>query len=150
MRLRIPMTGTVIDYDPEAAKFDNCGVSGDPNDCVRPINLDLGGIAWRLISIDLENDLMEVEATAPDIIELPVLDKGNPVLNEDKNPVYYSRPTTPIEKQAILNNAQTILTSRTIDEHYIVTGDKKLQKTANVIVKYAFFRDMRTQAKDGS
>ena len=138
MKLKIPMTGTVIDYDAECAKIDNIGISGSPNDPVRPVNLDLGGIAWFLVSVNLDNDSMEIEVSAPETIDIPMLDdKGKPVLDNDNNQVYTSRPTTPVEKQAILDNALRILGSyKTADEIYAKTGDKKLIKPASVVAKY--------------
>ncbi len=137
MRLKIPMTGTVTDFDPDCYKLDGIGIGGDPNDPVRVVNLNLGGIAWRLVSIDLENDLMEVEAAPPEKVDVPVLDgKGKPVLSEDGSPKFTNRPTTPAEKGSILANAQRILESMTADEIYSSTGDKRLVKPASVMVKY--------------
>lgn len=143
MRLKIPMTGTVIDFDPESYKLDNIGISGENNDPVRVVNLNLGGIAWHLVSIDLENDLMEVEVEPPEQITEPRLDaNGKPVKSE---PLYISRPTTPVEKQQILDNAQHILESHTTNEIYVLTGDKKLVKPADVMKKYTDFK--KTQIK---
>lgn len=137
MRLKIPITGTVIDYDPEAAKLDGIGISGDNNDPVRVVSLDLGNISWHLVTIDLENSLMEVEAEASEKIDVPVLDtEGKPVLNEDGIPEVSTRPTTPAEKQQILDNAQHILESKTSDEIYSLTGDKRLVKPASVMERY--------------
>lgn len=137
MRLKIPMTGTVTDFDPECYKLDGIGVSGDNNDPVRVVNLNLGDIAWHLVGIDLENNLMEVEAEAAEQISDPVLDaEGKPVLNTDGSPKFSSRPTTPKEKQQLLDNAKHILESKTTDEIYSLTGDKRLVKPASVMEKY--------------
>ncbi len=136
MRLKIPLTGTVTGFDPECHKLDSVGISGDPNDPVRPVDKNLGGISWRLVSIDLETDLMEVEAEAPEKIDVPVQDaKGNPVL-EDGEPLFLHRSATAYEKEQILANAQHILESHTIDELYILTGDKRLVKPTAVMEKY--------------
>lgn len=137
MILKIPMTGTVIDFDPECYKLDSIGISGDPADPVRVVNLDLGGIAWHLVSIDLENDLMEVEAEAPQEVVLPMLDSnGEPVLDTDGTPRFSRMTLTPAEKQQILINAQHILESKTADEIYSLTGDRRLVKPASVMEKY--------------
>lgn len=136
MRLRIPMTGTVIDFDPECYLLDGIGIGGDDNDPVRPVNLNLGGISWHLVSIDLENDLMEVEAEAPEQISEPVLDAEGKQVLEDGKPKFSTRPTTPTEKQQILANAQHILESMTADEIYALTGDKRLVKPVSVMEKY--------------
>ena len=136
MRLKIPMTGTVTDFGPECYKLDGIGISGDNNDPVRPVGVNLGGVSWRLVSIDLETDLMEVEAEAPEKIDVPMLDiEGKPVL-EDGKPKFLNRPTTPAEKGQILANAQHILESHTVDELYALTGDKRLVKPADIVTKY--------------
>ncbi len=54
MRMKIPITGTVIQVEP-------C-ILGEPSDPIRPI-LPLGEIDWVLIHLDLENELMEIEVT---------------------------------------------------------------------------------------
>ncbi len=141
MRVKIPMTGTVIDFDPENYKLDGIGVSGDPNDPVRPISLDLGGVSWRLIGIDLENDLMEVDIEVPDKIPEPVFDsEGKPVIIKDSNTpegrqAIIMRPATPIEKQQILANAQNVL-NKTADELYSLTKQKRLVKSTDIMEKY--------------
>lgn len=136
MRIKIPMTGTVKDYDPELAALDGVGISGDDNDPVRVVNLDLGGVFWRLVSIDLENDLMEVEISPPEMADIPVLDgEGKPVL-EDGKPKFIARLLTAEEKQQVLANAQRIIESHTADEIYALTGDKRLVKPAGVMEKY--------------
>ncbi len=137
MRLKIPMTGTVIDFLPDCYKLDHIGIIGDPNDPVRPVKFNLGGIAWRLVGIDLDNDLMEIEASPPDMISIPVLDSnGKPVLDPDGFPVFSNRPTTDAEKQQILANAQNILNSNPGDSAYDNTGDKHLIKPPDVMAKY--------------
>lgn len=61
MRLKVPITGTVKDFDPELAKLGH-GVVGDDNDPVR-IFVDLGDVSWQLVDIDLENGLFEIEVS---------------------------------------------------------------------------------------
>ncbi len=136
MRLKIPLTGTVTGFDPEAAKLDGIGVSGDPNDLVRAVNLNTGNVRSRLVGIDLENDLMEVEVTAPEKVEVAVLDtQGEPVLKDGK-PTFTSRLLSAKEKLDLLANAQHILESKTADEIYAMTGDKRLVKPADVMERY--------------
>lgn len=162
MRLKIPMTGTVIGFDPACYKLDSVGISGDNNDPVRPVGINLGGISWRLVSIDLETDLMEVEAEAPEKVDVPVLDaEGKPVLEggeprfinvdgvdtpifdaqgkpllRDRTPKITTRATTSAEKGQILANAKHILESKTTDEIYTLTKDKRLIKPTSVMEKY--------------
>jgi hypothetical protein len=56
MRLTIPLTGTAI-------KNLDGSWSGHPQDHVRVIELDLGDISWKTVSIDWDKGLMEVEAS---------------------------------------------------------------------------------------
>ena len=135
-RLKIPLTGTVTGFDPECYKLDSVGISGDPNDPVRPVNVNLGGISWRLVNIDLETNLMEVEAEAPETMDVPVQDtNGQPVYVDGKLKLV-NRATTPEEKEQILAMAQHILESHTVDELYVLTGDKRLFKPGMVMEKY--------------
>lgn len=137
MRLKIPMTGTVVDYDPALAALDGIGVLGDPANPVRVVNLNLGGVSWRLVGIDLANDLMEVEVEAPETIEVDAFDaQGNAILDVQGKPQKVSRPATPAEKEAILSNAVHLIESKTIDEIYALAGDKRLVKPAAVMKKY--------------
>ncbi|MHB8084337.1 MAG: hypothetical protein ACYDHZ_00730 [Dehalococcoidia bacterium] len=137
MRLKIPMTGTVIDFDPEAAKLDGIGIVGDPTDPVRPININLGGIFWKLVSIDLDNDLMEVEASAQDNADVPMLDsKGKAVFDANGQQKYVTHLLTDAEKQAVLDNAQAILDGMTNEAMHALTKDKALVKSVAVIYKY--------------
>lgn len=62
MRIKVPITGTVLGFDGEAAKLDGHGVTGDPNDLVR-IDVDLGNVSWRLVSIDLISGMAEIEVS---------------------------------------------------------------------------------------
>ena len=101
MRLKIPMTGTVLEYDPKLAKLDGQGIKGDPNDIVRPIPLNLGNVSWQLISIDMENDLMEIEISVPEEV---------------------------LEKQKILEDARLKVEGKSSAELYALTGSPKLRK----------------------
>jgi hypothetical protein len=137
MRIKVPMTGTVLDFNPDCYKLDGIGVSGDPADPVRPIGINLGGVAWHLVSIDLENDLMEVEVEAPENISMPSFDgQGKPILDGKGNQLAVLRPATDEEKQALLANAQHIIESNTTDELYAQTNAPRLVKPESVMEKY--------------
>jgi hypothetical protein len=141
MRIKIPMTGTVIDFDPELAKLDGIGVSGDPTDPVRPVQVDLGNVKWKLINIDLENDLMEIEIEAPENIPVPSFDEhGTPILDGKGKQLTVLRPATAEEKQALLDSAQHIIESNTVDDLYAQTQDARLGKSEDVMVKYRQFQ----------
>lgn len=127
MRLKVPLTGRVLDYDILAAKYDGIGVVGDPNDPVEPIAINLGHVSWRLVTIDLINDLAEIEVSPAENIN--VLKDGN--LKD-----WTSRASTPIERQGFLDNAKSLVESHTVDELYTMSKAKRLVKPAGVVEKY--------------
>lgn len=61
MRMKVPIEGTVLTKAPNH-------ISGDPDDPIRIVG-DLGNVSWQLISLDLENEEMEIEVTAPFRVE---------------------------------------------------------------------------------
>ena len=126
MRLKVPMTGTVIDYDPKLALLDGQGIKGDPNDPVGPIPLNLN-VAWQLVSVDMQNELMEIEVSPPQEIDV---DTGS--IDSEGKPIYARRPTTAQEKLQILNDAKNFVESKTIDEFYSITKAARLKKTEKV------------------
>ncbi len=131
MRLKVPITGTVLEYDPVAAQLDGIGVVGDPNDPVELIEIDLGRGSWRLVTIDLENDLAEIEVSpAKDVSVLK--DGGNPDEPED----WTSRPATDQEKQGFLDDAKQVVESKTPSELYAMTKSKRLVKTPEMVELY--------------
>lgn len=134
------MTGTVTDFNPDACKIDGIGVSGHLDDPVRPVPLDLGNVAWRLVGINLEDDLMEVEIEAPENISVPSFDsKGKPILDGKGKQLMVRRPATNEEKQALLNNAQHLIESSSADELYAQTKAPRLSKPDSVMAKYRQF-----------
>lgn len=62
MRIKVPITGTVIQKEPV--------IIGDPTDPIRPVRLPPGmtdpSMSWELVSmkhLDLDNEEMEIEVT---------------------------------------------------------------------------------------
>lgn len=134
MRLRVPITGTVLDFDPDAARLDGSGVSGHPDDPVQ-IDVDLGNVSWRLVGIDLANDLAEIEVSpAETTAELKA--GGDPLRRED----WSSRQTTLAEKQGYLDNAQKRVAN------HIADPAKKLVKSADAVTKYTDFQQAQVKA----
>lgn len=131
MRLKVPLTGTVLDYDILGAKYDGIGVVGDPNDPVKPVEINLGYISWGLVTIDLVNDLAEIEVSPAENIN--VLKAGGDPLNPAD---WTSRVSTPTERQGFLDNAKSLVESHTVDELYIMSKSKRLVKSAEVVEKY--------------
>lgn len=130
MRLKVPITGTVLDFDPDAAKLDGNGVSGHPDDPVC-IAIDLGNVSWRLVTIDLVNDLAEIEVSPGENISVLKVG-GDPLKPED----WISRKATEQEKQSFLDNAKNLVEGHTKDELYIMSKSKRLIKTTEAVEKY--------------
>jgi hypothetical protein len=131
MRLKVPITGTVLDYDIQAAKYDGIGVVGDPSDPVRPINISLGNVSWGLLTIDLVNNLAEIEVNPAENISV-LKAGGDPLKPED----WTSRQSTPTEKQGFLDHAKSQLESHTTDELYAMSKSKRLAKPIEAVEKY--------------
>lgn len=141
MKLRVPITGTVTDFDPECYKLDGIGISGHPDDPVS-VAVDLGNVSWRLVSIDLINDLAEIEVSPGENITV-LKAGGNPNKPED----WTSRAATEQEKQGFLNNARSLVESHTKDELYTIGKSRRLVKTAEAVEKY---EEVREQLLGGS
>ena len=60
MRMTMPITGTVKEEKPY--------IAGDENDPIRMIDINLGNVSWRLVSLDLENEAMEIEVKPSETI----------------------------------------------------------------------------------
>lgn len=131
MRLKVPIIGRVLEYDPVAAKIDGIGVVGDPDDPVKLININLGNISWRLVTIDLENDLAEIEVSPGEDISL-LRDGGDPDNPDD----WTSRPATKKEKQGFLEYARQAVENKTKDELYRIGKAKRLVKPAKAVGLY--------------
>ena len=103
MRIKVPVIGTVKESKPMQGRPEIMEVYGDENDPIR-INVDLGNVSWTLVDLDIENGLAEIEVTpAEEVSE----DTGQ--IDGEGKPVSETRPTTEVEKQALLDNALTIV-----------------------------------------
>lgn len=132
MKLKIPLTGKVTEYHPELEGYDaSGGIGGDLNDPVRPVPVNLGNVSWRLISIDLETDLAEIEVTPSDRISIDI-----EKLDGEGNPIYETREATEEEKQGFLNYARSLVEGHTADELYKMTKKGKLIKPKDVMDKW--------------
>lgn len=131
MRLKVPITGRVLGYDPTAGQIDGIGVVGDNSDPVKIVNVRLGNVSWRLVTIDLENDLAEIEVSPGERFN-GLKDGGNP--NDEGD--WTSRPATEEEKQGFLDYAQHAVESHTTDELYAITKAKRLVKPEEAVELY--------------
>lgn len=127
----MPITGRVLDYDPKAGQIDGIGVDGDNNDPVKIINISLGNVSWRLVTIDLVDDLAEIEVSPGERINI-LKDGGNPDNPED----WISRPATDEEKQGFLDYARDAIEKHTKDELYDISGSKRLVKPVEAVNAY--------------
>jgi len=71
MKFLVPLTGTLLTYGP----------TGDPDDPVRVIDLDLGDVEWHAVGFDLENGLVEIEVSGAEaaMLKIKQLLEGNTV-----------------------------------------------------------------------
>jgi len=91
--MTIPITGTVKQINP-------C-ILGDDDDYIRPIEIDLGNVSWKLVRLDLKNELMEIEVIPAEILTLAtgkVDGEGEPILDV--------RPATSDEKAQFIEYAR--------------------------------------------
>lgn len=119
MRLTIPLTGTVL---VEGSVWGGGGLSGDPNDPIRPIDLDLGNVSWVMADVDLENEVMMIEVKPGEKVseDTGEVDKGNPI--------YITRLATKEEKQGFLQHAQNLVVNHTRDELYQMSKCSRLKR----------------------
>lgn len=78
--VRLPLAGTVLEIK------DGC-VCGDDKDPVRPVGVDLGNVAWKLVSLDLETKTCLIEITAADVKSVEVATdtwETQPMTKEEK------------------------------------------------------------------
>ena len=119
MRLTIPLTGTVlVEGDVHGAG----DLTGDPNDIIRPIDIDLGNVSWTMVGIDLDAEVMIIEVTPAQEVEE---DTGR--VDDKGNPVHQRRPATKQEKTGFLQHAQGAM-NHTKDELYAQTGNARLKR----------------------
>ena len=116
MRMKIPITGTV-------KAINGSHVSGDQDDPIRIIDVDLGNVRWVFVSLDIENEEMEIEVTPATVVEYDI---GG--LDFEGNPKRASRPTTSEERIALLENAKDFSLDRmTKDDLYTLSKSPRLK-----------------------
>lgn len=134
-KLKVPITGTITDFDANLYKSDNIGIKGDPNDPVRLIDIDLGNVSWRLVSIDLVNEEAEIEITPSEIVS-ELKNGGNPD-NEDD---WITRATTTQEKLNTITAAEDKVKNKTKGELLALTGNMALKIKASTKIKLNAFK----------
>jgi len=92
MRIRMPLTGTVKAIDP-------C-IIGEKDDPIRPLDV-MGNVAWRMISLDLDAEEMEIEVTPADEVGYDTGEK-----DEQGKSIWVNRLATPEERAALIENAR--------------------------------------------
>ncbi len=136
MRLKIPLTGTVVR---EGSVWGDGKLVGDPNDPIRLVDIDLGNVSWRMVDVDLENEEMEIEVIPSEVIAIPTgrfhtveeLDaEHNPIQVERE--IYEERLATGQEKAGFLQHARDLIEGHTKDELYTMSKCSKLKKPFKV------------------
>lgn len=120
MRLTVPLTGTVLQ---EGSVWGKDDLIGDPNDPIRLVEIDLGNVSWRMVDVDIENEVMIIEVSPAEEIgeDTGQVDGGG-------KPIKIRRPTTKQEKIASLQNAQQIIEGHTKDELYAMSKCQRLKR----------------------
>lgn len=114
MRMKIPITGTVIQVKP-------C-ILGDDNDPIRPVEINLGDVGWKLIHLDLDAEEMEIEVTPS-----PVTAYNTGGVDGRGQPNEESRPATQEEKNARIEHARSFSLERMSKETlYALSKSPKL------------------------
>ena len=128
MRLTIPLTGTVIR---EGSVWGEGKLSGDPDDPIRPVDIDLGNVSWKMIAVDIENEEMEIEVSPGERVSEPT----GEVAAEGKL-VYTSRKATSGEKVSFLQQAKDLIEGHTKDDLYTMSKSKRLVKPVEAVELY--------------
>ena len=114
MKLLMPLTGTLVTLNP---------ISGDPDDPVRPIGIDLGNVSWTILEVDLENEVMLIEGESGETVE-----ESTAEVDSEGTPIYKRRPATDEEKLGFLQYAQRLIMEHTKDELYQMSGCHRLKR----------------------
>ncbi|MBU0791544.1 MAG: hypothetical protein KKC55_13820 [Gammaproteobacteria bacterium] len=112
MRITLPLTGKVKEYIGDV-------VIGDNDDPIRPVDVDLGNVSWRMVDLDVDSETMTIEVQAAEKLSVQTGMIGD-------EPVYETRPMTEEEKQFSLDWAKAIEAKG--DELYDITKCHKLIK----------------------
>lgn len=120
MRLTIPLTGTVL---VEGMVHGEGLLTGDDNDPIRPVDIDLGNVSWTMVDVDMENEVMEIEVEPGDTVAEPTGE-----VDAEGKPVYLSRPATGEEKDGFLQHARQLVEARTRDELYAISKCARLKR----------------------
>jgi len=135
MRLSIPLTGKVREFYPDG------NISGDLDDPVRMVNINLGMVHLHLIEVDLENDVGIWEVTPVQEVAVPVLDgQGVQEVDSIGEPIFTTRKATEQEKQERLNNARAMIESKTTSELYSEAGSSSLIKQQKHVDDYRKYK----------
>ena len=123
MRLTIPLTGTV---QVEGSVWGEGKLTGDPNDPIRPISIDLGNVSWTMVDVDLENGEMIINVEPAEEI-----DEDTGGVN-GSNSIYRRRPCTQQERQEFLQHAKNLIEGHKKDELYVMSGCSRIKRSFKV------------------
>lgn len=121
--MKIPITGTVKAVDPH--------ISGDPDDPIRIIDIDLGRVRWNLVKLDLENEEMEIEVTP-----MPLISIETGELDGEGRPLHQTRQATPAENAQALEHANSLSLERMSKQAlYGLSGSPRLNNKFKKIIE---------------
>ncbi len=110
-------------------------ISGDKNDPIRLIDIDLGNVLWESKSIDLDKDVMVIEVTAAEEI-----DEDTGQVDGTGRPISIRKRATAQDKQRFLDEAEAKVKNKTFDQLYSETGSPKLKKLQKHVDDYKKYK----------
>ncbi len=120
MRLAVPITGTVLR---EGSLWGSGELEGEPNDPIRLIDIDLGNVSWRMVDVDIENEVAVIEVEPGKMISE---DTGQ--VDEDREPIFNTRAATAQEKVGFLNQARGLVEGKSKAELYSMSKSARLKR----------------------
>lgn len=120
MRLTIPLTGTVL---VEGSVHSDGLLQGDDKDPIRPVDIDLGNVSWKMVDIDLDNEVMIIEVAPAE-----EFDEDTGQVDAENKPIYIRRKATEQEKQGFLQHAQGLVMNHTKEELYAMSKLPRLKR----------------------
>lgn len=120
MKLTIPLTGTVLR---EGSVWGKGKLKGAANDPIKPIPLNLGNVSWKMIDVDLENEVMVI-----DVQPAEETDEDTGQFDAENHPIVIRRPTTQAEKDGFLQYAKQLIEGHSKDELYLMSGCVRLKR----------------------
>lgn len=132
MIIRVPLTGEIIELDPEHQEL----ASGKEDNPVRPVDFNkllpegLDNFAWRAVNIDFVNGYMDIEVTFAKKTIVTEWDNTK----DPPEPLTWHRESDQefYKRQADTEKALQDTFEKTADELYAITKEPRLKKPKEI------------------